>query len=176
MKTIVIHKSISGFTETYAQWIAEELKTECYSLKEVSAELLSQYDTILFGGSLHMVGIAGYKQLQKHLSKLQPKQIILFTTGASPQKDNTIAEVRDANLSPEEQKEVPFFYFRGGFNFDKLDFPNKILMTLLKWKLKLTKKKTPDMIGMLNAYDNPMDFTRKENITPLINAVKQLPN
>lgn len=173
MKTAVLYKSISGFTKTYAQWIAEELHSDLYSIEEVSPTLLSQYDLIVFGGSLHMVGIAGYKKLQKWLQKTeQPPKLVLFTTGASPQKEEAIEEVRNANLTPEEQKYIPFFYLRGGFDFDKLDLLNKVIMTLLKWKLKMTKNKTVDEIGMLNAYYTPMDFTRKEHLDELLREIK----
>lgn len=47
-------------------------------------------------------------------------------------------------------------------------------MTLLKWKIKSKNKTnlTADEIGMLAVYDNPVDFTRKENIDPLIKYVQ----
>ncbi len=63
-----------------------------------------------------------------------------------------------------------FFYLRGGFNYNKLPLFDKVLMTLLKWKLKTKKKEelTPDDIGMLEAYDKPVDFTRKSNIEEIV--------
>ncbi len=174
LKIAVVYTSLSGFTATYAKWIAEEVKADLFLLEEISAELLRKYSIIVYGGSLHMVGITGYKRLQKYLRQLPGKKVVLFTTGASPQRDETVDEVRNANLSAEEQASIPFFYFRGGFNFDRLDSVNKILMTLLKWKLKLIRNKTPDMQGMLQAYDHPMDFTRKDAIVQLVEVVKQL--
>lgn len=63
-----------------------------------------------------------------------------------------------------------FFYLRGGFNYNKLPLFDKVVMTLLKWKLKTKKKEelTPDDIGMLEAYDKPVDFTRKSNIEEIV--------
>jgi len=96
MKTVVVYKSISGFTKKYAEWIAEE------------------------------------------------------------------------------QKQIQFYYFRGGFDFNKLNLINKILMTLFKWKIQLKRHKTPDEKGMLAAYSKPMDFTKKENIKGLVEYVRSL--
>ena len=47
-------------------------------------------------------------------------------------------------------------------------------MTLLKWKIKLKRHKTPDEKGMLAAYSKPMDFTKKENIKELLEYVRSL--
>ena len=174
MKIAVFYKSVSGFTATYAKWIAEEVNADIYQLKEASADLLCKYDIIVYGGSLHMVGISGYKKFKNYLSQRPKKQLILFTTGASPQKKDTIEEVKNRNLTKAEQVEIPFYYLRGGFNFNKLNMPNKILMTLFKWKLSLTKNKTPDMLGMLEAYSTPMDFTQKDMINEIVSKVKCL--
>ena len=64
-----------------------------------------------------------------------------------------------------------FFYLRGGFDYSKLDFKNKALMNLLKFKIKMKKKRTPDEIGMLNAYSHPLDVVSAKNIAPLIDYV-----
>jgi hypothetical protein len=40
----------------------------------------------------------------------------------------------------EERRKVRLFYFRGGLDFGKLGFPNKVPMTLLKWKLRMKRR------------------------------------
>jgi hypothetical protein len=75
---------------------------------------------------------------------------------------------QDQNFTPEQQKQMSFFYLRGGFDYNKLKPVDKVLMTLLKWKLKRKKVLTPDERGMLNAYVMPLDATRKKNIEELI--------
>lgn len=174
MKTVVIYKSISGFTKKYAEWIAEELETDLLRLKKINIDILLKYDIIIYGGSLHAVGISGVNIIKNNLNKLRDKNIIIFTTGASPSKESTISEVRDSNFSVEEQKQIQFYYFRGGFDFNKLNLINKILMTLLKWKIKLKRDKTPDEKGMLAAFSKPMNFTKKENIKELLEYVLSL--
>ena len=174
MKTVVVYKSISGFTKKYAEWIAEELETDLLTLEKINIDILLKYDIIIYGGSLHAVGISGVNIIKNNLNKLRDKNIIIFTTGASPLRESTVSEIRDCNFSVEEQKQIQFYYFRGGFDFAKLNLINKILMTLLKWKLKSKRHKTPDEKGMLEAYSKPMDFTKRENIERLLEYVRSL--
>ena len=174
MKTVVVYKSISGFTKKYAEWIAEELEADLLRLEKNDIDRLLKYDIIIYGGSLHAVGISGVHIIKNNLNKLRDKNIIIFTTGASLSKESIVSEVKDSNFSVEEQKQIQFYYFRGGFDFNKLNLINKILMTLLTWKIKLKRHKTSDEKGMLAAYSKPMDFTKKENIKELLEYVRSL--
>jgi len=174
MKTVVVYKTISGFTKKYAEWIAQELCADLLEIDKIDSEILVKYDNIIYGGSLHAVGISGVNIIKNNLNKLRGKNIIIFTTGASSPKESTISEVRDSNFSVEEQKQIQFYYFRGGFDFNKLNFINKILMTLFKWKTESKRDKTSDEKGMLAAYSKPVDFTKKENIKELLEYVRSL--
>ncbi|MBA7521628.1 hypothetical protein ES705_13739 [subsurface metagenome] len=174
MKTLVFYKSISGFTKKYAEWISEELKADLFRMEKIDMDILLEYDMIIYGGSLHAVGISGINMIKNNLNKLRSKKIIVFATGASPSRESILSEVRDNNFSVEEQKKIQFYYFRGGFDFNKLNVINKILMTLMKWKIILKRHKTPDEKGMLAAYVKPMDFTRKENIKELLEYIRSL--
>jgi menaquinone-dependent protoporphyrinogen IX oxidase len=170
MKAVVIYRSISGFTKRYAEWIAEELGADLFDSRKAWPESLSAYDVVVFGGNLHAVGINGVDALKRRLAGLAGKRIIVFATGASPARDAIPDEVLDANFSPEERGMIRFFYLRGGFDFRKLDFPNKVLMTLLKWRILMKKEADRDLDdrGMLAAFARPVDFAKKENIRPLV--------
>lgn len=174
MKTIVVYKSKSGFAKTYAQWIAEDLGADINEAKNVTIDSLRAYDTIIYGGGLYAVGINGVKLITGNLEKLQGKKIAVFATGATPPRQEDIDKVRDMNFTPEQQKQIRFFYLRGGFDYSKLKLIDKILMILLKLKIKAKKQsdRLPDEKGMLAAYDKPADFTRKKNIEELVAYVK----
>ncbi len=178
VKSVVVYSSITGFTRKYAEWIAEDLSCDIYSVKETTIETLLEYDTIIYGGSLHASGIAGIKIVKNNLHKLTGKNLVIFTTGASPYKEKILDEIREKNFSPEEQKQVKVFYFRGGFNYSKLNFTNKVLMSLFKLLilLKPRSKRTSDENGMLACYANPVDFTRKENCKEIVEYVKDISN
>jgi menaquinone-dependent protoporphyrinogen IX oxidase len=173
-QTIVVYKSTSGFTRKYAEWIAEELKADLFDARKIEAQKLADYDLIVFGGSLHAVGINGIKILKENFTRLADKKIIVFAVGASPPKENITDEIVNRNFSVEQQKSLKLFYLRGGFCFDKLDFSNKIVMTLFKVRLSLKKNKTPDEKGMLTAYSRPIDCTKKENIKAIVEYAQSI--
>jgi len=168
MKAIVIHKSKTGFAKKYAEWIARELSADIFDVSKVNANMLTAYDTVIYGGGLYAVGINGVKYITQNLDKLKDKKVVVFATGASSSREEAISEVRDKNFTSEEQKYIKFFYLRGGFDYSKLRPFDKVLMTLLKWNLKRKKELTPDERGMLASYDKPVDFTRKKNIDEII--------
>jgi len=173
MKTAVIYKSKSGFAKKYAEWIAQALIADIYESSQVNTEMLTEYDTVIYGGGLYAVGINGVKLITQNLDKLKGKKVVVFATGASPSREEVICDVRNKNFTAEQQKQIRFFYLRGGFDYSKLKPLDKVLMTLLKWKIKI-KRKTEllsDEIGMLAAYDKPVDFTRRKNVDELVSYV-----
>jgi len=176
LRSVVVYRSISGFTRKYAEWIAQDLKADIFDVRDVNLEKLSGYDLIIFGGSVHIVGINGIKIIKENLQGLSDKRIVIFAVGASPPRESTLNEIRDSNFSQEQQRNLTFYYLRGGFDFNKLDFTNKILMTFLKAKLKLKRERnrSPDEIGMLAAYSKPMDWTKKEKIKGIVDYVRSL--
>lgn len=171
MRTVVIYKSKTGFTKKYAEWISEALSADIFDVSKVDVNIVTAYDTVIYGGSLYAVGIIGIKYITQNIDKLKGKKVIVFATGASPSSEEVISEVREKNFSPEEQKHVQFFYLRGGFDYSKLKPFDKVLMTLLKWKIKIKKELTPEARGMLAMYDKPVDFTRRKNIDEIITYV-----
>jgi len=115
MKTLVLYKTSSGFTRKYAEWIAEELSADIFDVAKFDANKLDDYDNVVYGGSLHAVGIIGVKFITKNLDRLKGKKLAVFATGASPVREEVIREVRDKNFTQEQQKYIRFFYLRGGF-------------------------------------------------------------
>ena len=174
LRTVVVYRSISGFTKKYAEWISEELKADLFDARGIEAERLSEYDLIIFGGSLHAVGINGVKLIKQNLSLLADKKIVVFAVGASSPKENIETEILNRNFSNEEQKKLKLYYLRGGFNFSKLNFANKALMALFRVRVSLKKNKAPDEKGMLAAYSKPVDCTKKENIKGIIEYAQSL--
>lgn len=172
MKTLVLYKTSSGFTRKCAEWIAEELSADIFDVAKFDANKLDDYDNVVYGGSLHAVGIIGVKFITKNLDRLKGKKLAVFATGASPVREEVIREVRDKNFTQEQQKYIRFFYLRGGFDMNKLKFIDKLIMTLFKWVIQRKKELTPDEKGMLEAYKKPVDYTRKENVQEIVSYIK----
>lgn len=172
MNAVVVYKSKSGFVRNYAEWIAEELSADIFEVSKVNINMLTKYDTVVYGGSLHAVGINGVKLITKNIDKLKDKKLVVFASGASPSSENAIKEVIANNFTSDQQNHIKFFYLRGGFNYNKLPPFDKVLMTLLKWKIMSKKKQNkelmPDEIGMLAVLENPADFTRRANVEEIV--------
>ncbi|HBD95235.1 MAG: hypothetical protein A2015_09515 [Spirochaetes bacterium GWF1_31_7] len=174
MKNIVIYKSLSGFTKRYAQWIAEDLHTTAIELGKFKSHMIEKDTIIIFGGSLHAIGINGYKKLNKILKDREYNELVLFAVGASPYKDGIENEIKKSNCIETDENKIRLFYLRGGFNYAQLDPWNKFLMILLKLKImnKKPEIRTPDEKGMLASYQNPIDATKKENTREIVNYAR----
>lgn len=173
MKTAVIYKSKTGFAKKYAGWIAKELSADLFEASSVNEDLFTSYDTVIYGAGLYAGGINGLSYITRNLAKLKNKKVVVFATGVSPYREETVSDVRNKNFTIEEQKYIHFFYLRGGFDYDKLFFFDKVLMLLLKYNLgrKRQEELTDDERGMLASYAEPVDFTENENIKELVNYV-----
>ena len=169
MKTIVAYKSKSGYTKTYAEWIAHELDCDIKENAELSD--ITGYDTIIYGGGMYAGGFNGIKLITKNLDKLSEKKIALFAVGSNPGREHDMQPFWNKVLTAEQQKNIGHFYLRGGFDFSKLTSGDKILMKMLKVRLQKLKERTEDEQGMLDAYVTPVDFRNKENIRPLLDYV-----
>ena len=173
-KIAVVYRSRSGFTEKYAKWIAEAVQAELLRGEQTKIEDLLKYDTIVYGGGLYVGGINGAKLITGNLEKLKGKSLILFGLGASPVRPEIYEEIKNKNLTPEQQKQVDFFLLRGGFDNRKLTPVDTLLMKLMKVQLKRKKNPTADERGMLEAYSHPVDFTSKKNIEPILKKLENL--
>lgn len=169
---VVIYKTKYGSTKKYAQWIAEEIGSDIFPYSKIKSEDLQKYSVIVYGGNLHAAGISGLKLIKNNLQTLKGKKIVVFSVGAASINKKTINDVKNANFTPEELEWIKVFCLRGAFNYQKLNFIDKILMLLLKLKLKSIKEEDRDeeTKGMLAAYDNPADFTDKDNIKPILDT------
>ncbi len=140
MKTVVIYKTTSNFTKRYAEWISEELKADIFPHSQMTIDRMLGYDIIIYGGSLHVAGVSGVDLIRKNLGNLSGKKLLVFTTGASPYSKKVEDEVKDRNFTQEQQANLRFFYLRGGYDHNKLDLKNKLLMNLLRMKIQMKPK------------------------------------
>ena len=173
-KIAVIYKSKYGSTKRYAEWIAKAVDGDLFESSKIKIEDLLHYDTVVFGGSLHAVGIKGVELITKNFEQLKSKKIIVFATGCSPAKEEAIEHVIDHNFTVDIKEKIKFFYLRGAFNYSKLNFIDKLMMSLLK---RNEKKKQEDLDQdsreLLAVYNNPVDWTDEKAIAPLVKYIME---
>lgn len=172
-KVVVIYKSKYGSTKRYAEWIAKEVKADLFESSQIGFRDLKKYDTIVFGGSLYAVGIIGIELIKENFKDLGDRKIIVFSVGASPARKEVLKHVLDHNFTDEMKQKIQYFHLRGGFNYAKLNFIDKVLMYLLRLKLKMKKKEDLDQDSreLLVCYTHPADWTNKKFIVPIIDCI-----
>jgi len=170
--TIVVYTSKYGSTEKYAHWIAEALNAELKPLANIKKEQLNSYNTIVYGGYLHAVGVGGLKQFKSYLDFNKKQKVIIFSVGCAPIKKSTIDSIIESNFTKTEKSKIQFFGLRGAFDYSKLDFIDKAMMFLMKIMLKSKKQLTSDEEGMLGLYNQAADFTNEKAIKPIVEAAR----
>jgi len=174
METVIVYKSKTGFTNKYANWLSEALNCDLVEVSKADINRIMHYDTVIYGGGLYMVGINGINFLRSNMKVLSGANIIVFATGATPDREEVIEEIVNANFNETQKERIKSFYLRGGFNFSEMTFKDKVLISMLKAKIKMKKNPSADERGIIAAIDHPVDFTSKKNIDKIVQYVNSL--
>ena len=179
-KTAVVYQSKYGSTKKYAQWLAEELGCDIFERKNIKAEQLADYDTIIYGGGLYAGGVSGIDLIVKAYDKLKDKNLIPFTCGLADPNDaentNNIRTGLNKVLTAQMQSKINIFHLRGGIDYTRLTIAHKSMMAMLH---KMTAKKDCESLReedkqMLETYGKVVDFTDKQAIEPIIAFIREL--
>ncbi|WP_372997850.1 flavodoxin domain-containing protein [Lutispora sp.] len=172
-KVAVVFKSKYGSTEKYAKWIAEDTCAEIFKVSEIKADKLEEFDTIVYCGGLYAGGILGFSFIKNNYYKFYDKKLIVVAVGATLKKDEAIEEIKEQNLTDEMKGNVQIFLLRGGLNYKKMNFIDRLLMFLLikSVKLKKAEELDDDTKGMIATYGQVVDFTNRNTIAPIINDI-----
>jgi len=176
MNTLVLYKSKSGYTKTYAEWIAESLNCDIKEGSKLSIDDVKPYDMIIYGGGMYAGTVNGLNFIKNNFKFLKDKKIVLWATGGNAGREDEMLKVWQNYFSDEQLQYIEIFYLRGGLDISKLNFPNKIIMNGLKFVLKRSKNPSDDVKGLLSSFDVPQDFRDKKNIVPLVQYVSNLQN
>lgn len=180
MKCLVTYGSKYGSAKQYAQWIAEELACDLRDIRDVSGDVLSQYDVIIHGGGLYAGGLSGIGTIVKNYEAISGKEVILFSCGlADPMDAENVAHIEAGvakALKPEMRQKWKQFHLRGGIDYARLSLIHKAMMAMLR-KTMLQKgyeNLRPEDQLMLDTYGKVVDFSDRSTIVPLIDYVKSL--
>lgn len=131
MSTVIIYSTKHGCVEKCTQRLEDLLSNEVirHNLKETPAVDLSQYETVIIGGSIYMGQIQ--KDLKQfcldNLEVLKTKRLGLFICCMY---EGEIAQKQLAEAFPREliQAAAATAVFGGEFSFDKLGFLEKLIV------------------------------------------------
>lgn len=172
MKTVVIYNSQTGFTKRYAEWIAEATGADCFALAEAKKKSMDDYDAIVFGGWACAGGISKLSWFKSNIDKWNGKKLIAFCVGGSPIENPEIDEALKKNFTDVERERVSVFYCPGGFNYDKMSAPSKLMMKMFIKALKAKKDKTEEDEIMIKMISSSYDISDKKYIEPILECLK----
>lgn len=172
MKTVVIYNSQTGFTKRYAQWIAEATGADCLELSEAKKKSMATYEAIIFGGWACAGGISKLSWFKNNIDKWSDKKLIAFCVGGSPIDNPEIEPALKQNFKESEFKKVNVFYCPGGFNYEKMSTPSKLMMKIFIKTLKAKKNKTEEEEVMIKMISSSYDISDKKYIEPILECLK----
>ncbi len=166
-KTIIIYRSKTGFSQRYAQWMAEELGCRAVPFQDRGAVRLGEYDTIILAGGLYAGQMAGLKWLAKRLPDLAGKRIAALAVGCAPMDTPDLGESMDKLFGPLPQ--VRGFYCQGGLDYARMGAVDRAMMAALRAALRRKK----DAQAMLEGISHSFDGARRENLSEILDWVRQ---
>lgn len=172
-KIVIVYESKAGHTLQYMKWLRDDLSADMFDVNKVSVESLLNYELIIYAGGVYSNTISGLNFIKKNMSVLRFKKIIVVAVGVMPVNQSMEKLLEDKNYNDEMKGRFPIFQLRSGFDKSKLNIADKLLLTA--WKAKISKKedRTNDDIMMLGMLDGMTDFTKKENIAPIVEFVEK---
>lgn len=177
MKTIIIYNSKSSFTEKYTNVIAKSLNCKSINIKKLKKENLKEYTTLIFGSRIIAGKIEKLNKIKKIIKTNNIKNLIIFTTGSTPNKaTNVLNQMWSNNLTKEELNHIPHFHMQSGMNIEKLPIIEKMMLKMAKKIVSNKKNKTQEDIEFEKAISNSFDISNNKYTEELIKFVKQLSN
>ncbi len=173
MKIVVIYNSQTGFTKRYAEWIAEATGADCLELSAAKKKDLTAYEAIVFGGWACAGGISKIGWFKGNIDKWADKKLIAFCVGGSPIENPEIEAALNQNFNESERKRVKTFYCPGGFNYEKMSAPSKLMMKMFIKMLKAKKDKTEAEQVMVKMISSSYDISDKKYIEPILQCLRK---
>lgn len=173
MKTIVVYESQTGFTKRYAKWIAEAAGADCLSLTEAKRKDMAPYEAIVFGGWACAGSISKMSWLKARINQWPDKKLIAFCVGGSPIDNPEIIPTLQQNFTKAQRERVSVFYCPGGFNYEKMSLPSKLMMKLFIKALKAKKNPTEAEKEMAEMISTSYDLSDRKYIQPILECLNR---
>ena len=173
---IIIYASKYGNTRKYAEELSEKTGIKAVDFKKVKN--INNYDTVVFLGSVFASRLVGLKKTFKKLSSAG-KEIIIVSVGvADPMvEENTdlLKKGIKSQVSDEIFENAKFFHLRGGIDYSKMGFIDKMLLKILYNQIKKIPedKRTSEVKTVIETYNKTVDYIDLESLNELLNEMQK---
>ena len=166
-RTIIIYRSKTGFSQRYAQWLAEDLGCGAVPLRDHGTLHLDTFDTVILIGGLYAGSMAGLNWLKKRLPGLAGKRIAAVAVGCSPADFPDLPESMEKLFG--STPEIRGFYCQGGLAYDRMGAVDRAMMAALRASLR----GKPEKAEMLEGISQSFDGAKRENLAEVIAWAKE---
>ena len=168
---IIIYGTMYGSSKKYAEILSSKFNIEMKNYNEIKD--INIYDEIIYIGSLYAGGVLGMKKTLNKVKDLTNKKIIIATCGVADPLDLENIEAIRKNIKKQLKEEIfnvaKIYHIRGAIDYTKLSGKHKFMMKLLYKKcIKIpVEERTPDMRGLIETYDQQVDFISENYLKEL---------
>lgn len=160
-KTIIVYHSKTGFSQRYAQWLAESLGCQAVPYVDRKRVNLAEYETTILFGGLYAGNMSGLGWLKKQLPALAGRQIAAVAVGCSPMGWPGQSESMEKLFAGTP---IQGFYCQGGLAYDRMGAVDRAMMAALRTALK----GKPEMAEMLAGISQSFDGAKREYLDPVL--------
>lgn len=162
-RTIVVYFSKTGFSQRYAQWLAEDLGCQAVPDRARGSLDWGRYDAVILIGGLYAGRIAGLRWLERQLPRLQGKRIAAVAVGCAPMENPDLPGNLEKLFGRLPQ--VQGFYCQGGLDYEKMGPLHRAMMAALRASLR-GKPETAERLQVISA---SFDGAKREYLLPVVN-------
>lgn len=178
-RVVVIYNTVTGFSRTYGEWIAQDLDAELVPLSEAKNLKLESYDLIIFGAGVRMSAMRGFSDFRKQLkaSKMENSgKVIVWANGGTPQTPERDWKVPAATFTKEELAKniYPFFYFEAGVRYEGLNKAEYTLLKVFSKRVQKYRDRGEWAAAVADEIVEGYDHSAREDIEPLVAKAREV--
>lgn len=160
--TIIIYHSKTGFSQRYAQWLAEDLGCRAAPFRERGGVRLAEYGTVVLVGGLYAGQMSGLGWLKKQLPGLKGVRAAAVAVGCAPMETPDLPESMEKLFGG--TPEIKGFYCQGGLDYKHMGAVDRAMMAALRAALKAR----PEQADMLEGISRSFDGSKREYLEPVV--------
>ena len=172
MRTLIVYYSKTGSTQKYAEAIAASVKCEAIPFKKFKKQMIDEYDTIVFGSRVVGNRIQKVDDFLAMYDLMKEKNVILFAVGMSLVTKETRLNLISGNLL--DLYHIRFYQLRGSFDYSKLSFFERMLMSNSLRMIANDPNATADQQMLLQLKETPMEFYDDAGVDKIISVIRKI--
>ena len=172
MNTLILYKTNTGCTKTYAERIGEGIHGDVFELKKFKWKNLKNYDTVVFGGWVMGNTIQGIDKFLQHWDDMSKKDVIVFAVGMSLPSPEGRHILIEQNIL--DNYHIRFYQFRGSFDMAKLHFPYNFLINNSIRMIANDPNASDDQKSLASIKEHPLVYFDSEKVEKVLLVLRTI--